>query len=139
SRNVAARSAHSDTANTPSSVQNGVAQRSADAEATAARPMAKEKGATMLAAPNAGHHAEASPAASRPCARNANAAPRKTMPISAIVKGTYRSRLNLAKADGNAVTRPTIMEISQTWLASQTGPIASATPRRRSRARGPLA
>src|ERR1700716_2054683 len=40
---------------------------------------------------------------------------------------------------GKAVNRPVIMKISQTWFASQTGPIASATATRCSLARGPLA
>src|ERR1700716_3461783 len=40
---------------------------------------------------------------------------------------------------GKAVNRPVIMKISQTWFASQTGPIASATATRCSAARGPLA
>src|SRR2546427_5309412 len=45
----------------------------------------------------------------------------------------------MPNAAGNAVKRPTIRKISQTWWPPHTGPIASAPARRCSRARGPLA
>ena len=42
-----------------------------------------------------------------------------------------------AKASGNAVQRVTSMKISQTWLASQTGPIAQSISARARLPRSP--
>jgi len=92
-----------------------------------------------LATPKSTPQGVVTPTAAAPWARKAKAAPRSTMPIRAMLSGTYRATLTAAKAAGNAVKRPVIMAISHTWLASQTGPIASATRRRCSAALGPRA
>ena len=74
-----------------------------------------------------------------PYGRNANAAPRKTIPAIAMLNGTYSATPSAANAGGNAANSAVTTKISQTWFASQTGPIASAiNARSRSRA-GPRA
>src|ERR1700682_3561635 len=93
----------------------------------------------MLDTPHTTTHVDIGPTESAPCARKAKDAPRRTMPTIAIVRGTYKARANTPNVTGKAVNRPVIMKISQTWFASQTGPIASATAARCSWARGPVA
>ena len=62
----------------------------------------------------------------------ANPAPRRTMPKAARLRGMNRVEKIAAKAAENAVQSTTSTKISQTWLASQTGPIAqSISPRAR--------
>ena len=61
-----------------------------------------------------------------PYARNANAAPRNTIPAIAMLNGTYSATPSAANAGGNAAKSAVTTKISQTWFASQTGPIASA-------------
>ncbi len=56
--------------------------------------------------------------------RNANAAPRAIMPNAAIVSGAYSVEATGVKPAGNPVHSTTSTKISQTWLASHTGPIA---------------
>ena len=46
------------------------------------------------------------------------------MPTAAAVSGTYSVDMIAAKAVGNPVHSTTSTKISQTWLASHTGPIA---------------
>ena len=66
---------------------------------------------------------------SRACAivaaylRNAKAAPRSTMPSSANSIGKIKVFMAAANASGNPVHHVTSTKISQTWLASQTGPM----------------
>ena len=55
--------------------------------------------------------------------RNANPAPRPMMPSAATVSGMYIVDVIAANTGGNPVHSSTITKISQTWLASQTGPI----------------
>ena len=55
--------------------------------------------------------------------RNAKAAPRAMMPSAARVSGTYRVDITAAKTGGNPVHSSTRMKMSQTWLASHTGPM----------------
>src|SRR4051794_37250157 len=55
--------------------------------------------------------------------RNAKLAPRRTMPKAAMLSGTKRVRVIDAYASGKAVQVTTKTKISQTWLASHTGPI----------------
>ena len=65
--------------------------------------------------------------------RNAKLAPRSTMPNAAMVSGTKRVRVIEAYASGNPVHSTTKQKMSQTWFASQTGPIEwSMTSRGRS-------
>ena len=108
-------------------------------EAAAAAAAPRKAGAMMLAPPNIAPQRESGPIASRAWARKANAAPRSTMPTMAMVSGRLRARARAAKVTGNAVKSPTIMKISQTWFASQTGPMAPAIACRWRAARGPLA
>ena len=57
-------------------------------------------------------------------ARNAYAAPRKMIPIAAMNSGTASVEAIDPNACGYAVQKTVRTKISQTWLASQTGPIA---------------
>ena len=61
--------------------------------------------------------------------RNANAAPRAIIPKAASVSGTYSVDATAANPAGNPVHSTTSTKISQTWLASQTGPIACSITR----------
>ena len=54
--------------------------------------------------------------------RNANAAPLAIMPNAASVSGMYSVVTTAANAPENAVHSTTSTKISQTWLASHTGP-----------------
>ena len=56
--------------------------------------------------------------------RKANAAPRAIIPKAARVSGTYSVDATGVNPAGNPVHSTTSTKISQTWLASQTGPIA---------------
>ena len=56
--------------------------------------------------------------------RNANPEPRSTMPSAASDSGTNIVRVIDANAVGKPVQRTTRQKISQTWLASHTGPMA---------------
>ena len=83
-----------------------------------------------------------SPAASRPRARravwwNANPDPRSTMPRAASVSGMNRVEKIASNAGEKPVQRTTRTKISQTWLASQTGPIAESIIWRGRRPRSP--
>ena len=55
--------------------------------------------------------------------RNANAEPRAITPNAAQVSGIHRVEATAPNSGGNAVHIMTSTKISQTWLASQTGPI----------------
>ena len=55
--------------------------------------------------------------------RKAKLAPRSTIPRAAIVRGTNSVSMIDAYASGKHVHRTTKTKISQTWFASQTGPI----------------
>ena len=75
--------------------------------------------------------AKTAPAARRPVrfaavGRKAKAAPRRTIPSAARLRGTNRVDMIAANAGGKAVQRMTMAKMSQVWFASQTGPIASA-------------
>ncbi len=62
----------------------------------------------------------------------AKPAPRRTIPSAARQRGMKSVDITASKATEKAVQRTTRMKISQTWLASQTGPIArSIRPRAR--------
>src|SRR5215213_2092462 len=61
------------------------------------------------------------------------------MPTSAATSGTSSASKSTANATGNAVKSTTTTRISQMWFTSQTGPIASKSFSRCSRARGPEA
>jgi hypothetical protein len=72
--------------------------------------------------------------------RNANAAPRAIMPNAARVSGMYRVVTTAANAPENAVQSTTSTKMSQTWLASHTGPSeCSMRSRRRAPRRVPPA
>ena len=64
--------------------------------------------------------------------RNANAEPRSTMPTRARTSGTASVVATAAKVEGKPVHHTTSTKISQTWLASQTGPMLWSTWRRSS-------
>ena len=64
----------------------------------------------------------------------ANPAPRSTIPSAARQSGMNSVDITDANASGNPVQRMTSAKISQTWFASQTGPIAQSM---RARARFP--
>src|SRR6266498_2302533 len=55
--------------------------------------------------------------------RNANPAPRTTIPIPARMIGTYSVRMIEPQAEGNAVQHTIAAKMSQTLLASHTGAI----------------
>ncbi len=63
--------------------------------------------------------------------RNAKLDPRSTMPSAASVKGTNKVSVIDANASENAVHSTTSVKISQTWLASHTGPIEWSMTRTR--------
>jgi hypothetical protein len=72
--------------------------------------------------------------------RNANPAPRTTMPRPARMIGMYSVRMMEPNAELNAVQHTMAAKMSQTLLASQTGAIAwSMRPRGRSPRRVPPA
>src|SRR4029077_17052652 len=62
--------------------------------------------------------------------RKAKAEPRRITPNATAVSGTYSVDAIAEKTVGNPVQVTTRAKISQTWLASQTGPIDSAMRRR---------
>ena len=64
--------------------------------------------------------------------------PRRTIPSAARHSGMNSVDITASKATENAVHSTTRMKISQTWLASQTGPIAESTSLRARSARSPL-
>ena len=59
----------------------------------------------------------------------ANPDPRRTIPTAASASGRYSVSMIAREGAGNAVQRTTSVKISQTWLASQTGPSESVTRR----------
>src|SRR3954469_9367843 len=59
--------------------------------------------------------------------RNAKIEPRITMPTAASVNGTNSVSMIDANVSANAVQSTTRQKISQTWFASQTGPIEWST------------
>src|SRR3954463_13444025 len=61
---------------------------------------------------------------------NANPAPRSTMPSAARLSGMKSVEKTASNASENPVQRTTSTKISQTWLASQTGPIAQSAKSR---------
>src|SRR5262245_39786382 len=62
--------------------------------------------------------------------RNAKLEPRITIPSAASVSGTNSVRVIDANASENAVQSTTRQKMSQTWFASQTGPIEWSTSAR---------
>lgn len=62
--------------------------------------------------------------------RNANAAPLPMIPKAASVRGMYSVDITAAKTAGKPVHSITSTKISQTWLASQTGPSECSMSRR---------
>ncbi len=62
--------------------------------------------------------------------RKAKAEPRRMMPTAAIVSGTKSTLMMRAKASGKHVHSTTSTKISQTWLASHTGPMTFSMSRR---------
>ena len=64
------------------------------------------------------------------CERNANPAPRRTMPSAATLSGTNSVVKIRAKATGKPVQSSTRAMISQTWLDSHTGPMERSIRRR---------
>ena len=68
---------------------------------------------------------------------NANPAPRKTMPRAARLSGMNSVEKMASNAAENAVQSTTSTNTSQTWLASQTGPIAQSISSRGRRPRDP--
>ena len=67
----------------------------------------------------------------------AKPAPRSTIPSAARLSGMKSVEKIASNAVENAVHRTTSTKISQTWLASQTGPIAQSTSSRARRPRPP--
>ena len=62
--------------------------------------------------------------------RNANAEPRTMIPNAARVSGMYRVEATAPNSGGKQVHSTTSTKISQTWLASQTGPMECSMSRR---------
>ena len=69
--------------------------------------------------------------------RKAKLEPRKTTPSRNSVSGTCRAIDSAAKAGGKPVNSSTTTRISQTWLASQIGPMARSMIARWAALRGP--
>ena len=86
----------------------------------------KAKGATRLAAPNRRLSSTSLRPASRGLARRPSATLRRTIASNATVNGASNAVPSAENAAGNAENRSVIEKISQTWLASQTGPIVAA-------------
>ena len=93
-------------------------------DAIAAAHIPSTNGVTSDAMPNTRVHTRCHPVSGSPYARNANAAPRITIPAIAMPNGTYSAMLSAANAGGNAANSTVTTKISQTWFASHTGPIA---------------
>ena len=68
---------------------------------------------------------------------NAKPAPRSTIPSAARLSGMNSVEKIASNALENAVQSTTSTKISQTWLASQTGPIAQSIRSRTRRPRSP--
>ena len=101
--------------------------------------MPSTTGVTIEATPNTLRPRRCHAGPRRPRERNAKAAPRNTIPATAMLNGTYSATPSAANAAGKAANSAVTTKISQTWFASQTGPIASAiSARSRSRV-GPRA
>ena len=91
-------------------------------DATAPTTQPRKKGTSTDESANVAPSARASEiVAASP--RRANAAPRRMIPTAARNSGTYRVSMIGPKAFGKHVQSTTRTKISQTWLASQTGPI----------------
>jgi hypothetical protein len=69
---------------------------------------------------------------------NAKPAPRSTMPSAARLSGMKSVEKIASNAAENPVQRTTSTKISQTWLASQTGPIAQSISSRARLSRPPI-
>ena len=82
--------------------------------------------------------ARSRPAVRRAVLWNANPEPRRTMPKAARLSGMNSVEKIAANADEKPVQSTTMTKISQTWLASQTGPIAQSISSRGRRPRSPL-
>ena len=81
--------------------------------------------------------ASARPPARRAVCWNAKPAPRSTIPSAARLSGMNRVEKIASKAVGKPVQSTTMTKISQTWLASQTGPSAQSISSRGRRPRSP--
>ena len=77
------------------------------------------------------------PSSRRAVLWKAKPAPRSTMPSAARLSGMNSVEKIASNAVENAVHSTTSTKISQTWLASQTGPIAQSTSSRARRPRSP--
>ena len=102
-------------------------------EAIAPTTVPMKNGVSSDESPNR-RSASSRPASLRAVVWKANPAPRSTIPSAARLSGMNSVDKIDPKASGNAVHSTTRTKISQTWLASQTGPIAQSI---RSRGRLP--
>ena len=108
---------------------------SPDASAPRHRPRAN--GVKKLAAPNSALQRRCTASSRASYRRKTNAEPRSTMPIRTAVIGMCSAVMVAANPGGNAVKNTTITRMSQTWLASQIGPMACSIAARWRDARGP--
>ena len=106
----------------------GGAPRGVELETAASAPATAPNmnGAMRLAAPNSRLSMARARAGVPGLARRPSAALRSTIASSAIVSGASSAVPRAEKAAGKAEKRIVIEKISQTWLASQTGPIVAA-------------
>ena len=77
------------------------------------------------------------PRAAAPSCGRRSPAPRSTIPSAARLSGMKSVEKIASNAVENAVQSTTSTKISQTWLASQTGPIAQSISSRARRPRSP--
>ena len=106
-------------------------------EATAPTTVPMKNGVSSDESPNSAWETRRSraPGASR---WKANPAPRSTIPSAARLSGMNSVEKIAAKAAEKAVQSTTSTKISQTWLDSQTGPIAQSISARARLPRSPL-
>ena len=145
-RNTAARYADVATKSAPISTESGFSQLVTGSPA--ALPMGTRPDATapttvpMKNGVSSDERPKRRSASRRPLSRravswNANPAPRSTMPSAARLSGMNSVEKIASNAAENAVQSTTRTKISQTWLASHTGPIAQSISSRARLPRSP--
>ena len=133
---TAARNAHTVTASTPPRIDVGLIQldhvspatppAGTRPDATAPATAPRQNGTSTEEVANAAPKLRCDEVRSTSL-RNAKLEPRNTMPSAARVSGTNSVSMIDPKASENDVHSTTRTKISQTWLASHTGPIEWST------------
>jgi hypothetical protein len=142
-RYTAARKAKRASVSRPTPTANGVSHGAMKVSANPARPSVRRTpaataptqtprstGVTTLAMANIVPHRRWVSLRSLPYERKVNAEPRSTMPMSMSESGMCSAMPSAANAGGKQVKRRTTTMMSQTWFASQMGPMAWAMSER---------